>query len=301
MGANRRVFMAQATHAAFDVRHESDAHSVHDRKPVLAAASRHDVKLSIHGDLSAIEHDWRAFEKRAACTAFQTFDWMACWYRNVGVRKDVKPAIVAARDEAGQLLFILPLAVDTGGMVRRLTWFATDLCDYNAPLLVTGFSQRIESSRFLELWRDILGRLQSHPDFRYDLVHFEKMPAMVGTEANPMLGLPMALNPSNAYLTHLSGDWEGFYTAKRSSATRRRDRTKRKRLAESGEVRFVDTENADQIVDSLNILMGQKARSFAAMGVGNIFARPGYTEFYRDIATTASCRSSALAQRTCTT
>ncbi len=165
--------MAQATQAAFDVRHEPDIRPLHDCKFAPAAAARHDIKLSIHNDLSAIEQDWRAFEKQAACTAFQTFDWMACWYRNVGVRKDVKPAIVAGRDEAGQLLFILPLAIEASGMMRRLTWFATDLCDYNAPLLVVGFSQRIESSRFLELWRDILGRLQSHPAFRHDLVHFE--------------------------------------------------------------------------------------------------------------------------------
>ena len=55
-----------------------------------------------------------------------------------------------------------------------------------------------------------------------------------------MLGLRVTINPSGAYLTHLAGDWETFYAAKRSSATRRRDRTKRKRLAEFGEIRFVN-------------------------------------------------------------
>ena len=50
----------------------------------------------------------------------------------------------------------------------------------------------------------------------------------------------MQLNPSGAYETALGADWEQFYTSKRSSSTRRRDRTKLKRLGELGEVKFVD-------------------------------------------------------------
>jgi CelD/BcsL family acetyltransferase involved in cellulose biosynthesis len=85
----------------------------------------------------------------------------------------------------------------------------------------------------------------------------------------------------------LSGDWETFYVAKRSSATRRRDRTKRKRLAESGEVRFVDIASTGEIAATLDVLMKQKSRQLAHMGVVDIFAEPGYPEFYRELATTA--------------
>jgi CelD/BcsL family acetyltransferase involved in cellulose biosynthesis len=110
------------------------------------------------------------------------------------------------------------------------------------------------------------------------------MPDMVGAQANPLRYLGGAVNPSGAYLTHLSGDWDAFYTAKRSSATRRRDRTKRKRLAESGEVRLVTPQGDGDIRGSLDILMQQKARAFARMGVANLFARPGYAQFYRALA-----------------
>jgi CelD/BcsL family acetyltransferase involved in cellulose biosynthesis len=118
-------------------------------------------------------------------------------------------------------------------------------------------------------------------------MYFEKMPERVGAQANPMLGFPVVRNPSNAYLTQLSNDWEKFYAAKRSSATRRRDRTKRKRLAESGEVRFINADSVGDIAGSLDVLIRQKSRQFANMGVANIFAKPGYPEFYRDVATTA--------------
>ena len=66
------------------------------------------------------------------------------------------------------------------------------------------------------------------------------MPETVGAQPNPMRHLGGTINPSGAYLTHLTGDWETFYAAKRSSSTRRRDRTKRKRLAEFGEVKLIN-------------------------------------------------------------
>ena len=98
------------------------------------------------------------------------------------------------------------------------------------------------------------------------------------------------VNPSGAYLTHLTGDWDAFYTAKRSSATRRRDRTKRKKLGEFGEIRFVNPADERDILSSLDTLMAQKARSFARMGVGNLFAKPGYADFYRALASDPATR-----------
>jgi CelD/BcsL family acetyltransferase involved in cellulose biosynthesis len=277
--------MAQATHAAFDARHGVDSHAASNR-PRVSAGARHDVRLSIHNDLAAVEQDWRAFERTAGCTVFQTFDWMSAWYRNIGVRNGVVPVIVTGRDSGGSLLFILPLAIETG-KARRLTWFASDICDYNMPLLAPEFSRHVGRERFLEVWRDLVGRLQSHPDFRYDLIHFEKMPEQVGGQLNPMLGFRAVLNPSNAYLTALGADWDSFYTAKRSSATRRRDRTKRKRLGEFGEVKFVTAAGEQEIRTSFEILKQQKSLQFARMGVANLFAKPGYPEFYREL---AECR-----------
>jgi CelD/BcsL family acetyltransferase involved in cellulose biosynthesis len=275
--------MARTAQAAFDAQDDVDLRSMPDRARASTAA-KSDIRLSVHGDLSELESEWRAFEQIADCTVFQTFDWMSAWHRNIGVRAGVTPAIVVGRDAAGELLFIMPLGVTAGGMARRLVWFASDLCDYNAPLLTPDFARRIDARRFVELWRDIVGRLRSHPDLRYDLIHFEKMPEKVGAQPNPMLAFPVVLNPSHAYLTHLNGDWETFYAAKRSSATRRRDRTKRKRLGEFGQVKFVNPAGAGELASSFDVLMQQKTLQFARMGVPNIFARPGYPDFYREVA-----------------
>ena len=80
--------------------------------------------------------------------------------------------------------------------------------------------------------------LQATPALRHDTIPLDKMPETIGAQPNPLLYLDVQLNPSGAYETALGADWEQFYTAKRSSATRRRDRTKLKRLGELGEVKL---------------------------------------------------------------
>ncbi len=278
--------MTPATNAAFDAQSEVELHAIPERASTQLQLGTPDIRLSIEADLAAIEGEWRAFERHSDCTVFQTFDWVSVWQRHIGARKGAVPVVVAGRDSAGTLLFLLPLAIEKFGPARRLAWLASELCDYNAPLLAPDFSCRIEPEYFLRLWSEIAGRLQSHPDFRYDFVHFEKMPENVGAQANPMLGLPVMRNASNAYMTQLNGDWEAFYAAKRSSSTRRRDRTKRKKLGEYGEVRFVEPAGVEDVSGSFDILMSQKSQQFANMGVPDIFARPGYPEFFREMATT---------------
>ena len=187
--------------------------------------------------------------------------------------------------EAGETLFILPLAV-TPGAVRRLTWLGSDLCDYNGPLLAKACASQLTPERFRELWREIcgaaaVGRAHASRSRRAD----QDAGAGRGQQANPLLALAAGLNPSNAYVADLFGTWTEYYEAKRSSSTRRRDRSKLKRLGEIGEVRFVTPQDRGEIERSVDMLMEQKSRSFARMGVANMFARPGWSEFFAAVAT----------------
>ena len=243
------------------------------------------AEFAIHRDFDSVEEEWRRFEAVADCTVFQSFDWLSCWYRHIGRPSGVRPVIVVGRRE-GDTQLILPLAI-VPGMVRRLTFLGSELCDYNAPLIAPDYAQRVSPIEFLRVWQNILGLLHG----RFDLVELTKMPETVGAQRNPLLALDVGLNPSGAHATQLPANWDEFYQAKRSSGTRRRDRTKRKRLGEFGEVHFVTPRDTGEIARTLDTLMAQKAKSFARMGVGNIFERPGCREFFIDIATNACTRS----------
>jgi CelD/BcsL family acetyltransferase involved in cellulose biosynthesis/predicted ATP-grasp superfamily ATP-dependent carboligase len=270
---------------AFDARADAAA----CRTEQISAASV-TLNVSIHDEFAAVENLWRRFERVADCTPYQTLDWLAAWQRHVGVSDGTRPVIAVASFTNGEPAFLLPLAVEPCGATRRLCWLGQDLNDYNAPLLAKDFAQRVTPEHFAAAWREVRSRIQRAPALRHDWIELEKMPADVGGQTNPFCRLGVAANPSGAHSTGLSDDWKEFYVEKRSAATRRRDRSKRKRLAEFGEISFVTETDARDITRTLQTLMQQKHRLFAHRGIGDMFARSGWREFFLDIAVNAATR-----------
>jgi CelD/BcsL family acetyltransferase involved in cellulose biosynthesis len=254
--------------------------------PPLAALEPADtspsVRLDVHEELASLEQEWTAFQRSAACTVFQTFEWLAKWQQHVGNLRGTRPAIVLGRDAHGGLLFILPLAIEKLGPIRRLTWLGSDLCDYNAPLIARDFCSHV--CDFTALWHDAKRLLQSNPRLCFDFVDLQKMAETVGGERNPLLALPMRRNASSAHVATLGSSWDEFYKAKRSSETRKKERKQLRRLGELGYVRFVDVSDKPEIARTIETLMQQKSKSFARMGVEDLFARPGYRAFWLDVA-----------------
>jgi hypothetical protein len=79
-----------------------------------------DVHLCVHDDLDEICAEWRSFEQHADHTVFQSIDWLANWQRHIGALQELVPAIVIGREADGEILFILPFAVEALGPIRRL-------------------------------------------------------------------------------------------------------------------------------------------------------------------------------------
>jgi CelD/BcsL family acetyltransferase involved in cellulose biosynthesis len=257
--------------------------SAADTAQAAHVLSRSGVHLEIY-DLDEVAGEWKAFERRADHLVFQSFDWLATWQRHVGTRRGTIPAIIVGREIDGETLFILPLAVETRRSFRRLSFLASRLCDYNAPLLAQNFSARVSTERFLLAWRDVLALLRTQPRLRFDFIDLEKMPERVGEQRNPFLDLAVQAHPSGAYLTDLGREWNAFYAQKRSSATRKRERRQLRQLAEHGKLCFVNVEDEDEITRTLTALIEQKSRVFARMGVDDRFARPGVREFFLAVA-----------------
>ncbi len=272
---------------------DAPAEAGHAAVARLADLSREfatDLSFAIHHDLAAAESEWRRFERIADCTAFQTFDWLATWHRHIGQRDGVRPAIAVGTYADGTTALILPLAITATYGVRRLSWFGQEHCDYNAPLLARDFSRRVSPDRFLAAWQALRRQMQRDPRLRHDWIALEKMPQSVGAQLNPFTVLDVTINASGAHLTQLGDDWEKFYYAKRSSATRRRDRAKRRHMSEYGEIRFVTATEVDDARQTLETLFDQKHRTFARRGIPDIFERQGLREFFLDLASNPKIR-----------
>jgi CelD/BcsL family acetyltransferase involved in cellulose biosynthesis len=252
------------------------------------------IALEVHGSLSELEPEWRAFEARADCTPFQTWDWLDAWQRHVGTRNAVTPAVVVGRGRDGEVVVILPLAIERRGLIRRLSFLGSALCDYNAPLIAEGFSRRLDRHGFVALWRRAVVLLGADRRFRFDLIDLQKMPETVGRQTNPFIGLPVRPHPCGAHVATLDADWQRFYAARRSASTRKRERRQLKQLAEHGAIGFLDVRDPDDIRRTIDVLMAQKARSLSRMGVEDFFRRPGYRDFFRAVAVSAGNHVSRL-------
>jgi CelD/BcsL family acetyltransferase involved in cellulose biosynthesis len=255
------------------------------RRDQAASAAPASLHLAFYDGFAAVESQWRRFERVADCTPFQTFDWLAAWQRQVGQRDGVTPVIAVASFGNGDIAFLLPLGIERNRLTRRLCWLGQDVNDYNAPLIARDFAQRVTPETFLTAWKELRARLQREPRLRYDWIELEKMPQTIGGQINPFFHLALAPNPSGAHVAQLGADWKSFYYDKRSSATRRRDRAKRKHLSQFGEVSFVTSANADESGRTIEILMEQKNRLLAHRGIADMFARSGWREFFLDVAT----------------
>ncbi len=221
---------------------------------------------------------------------FQSFDWLATWQCYIGESEGVMPAIVLGTFADGDTAFILPLAIEAKRLAKRLCWLGQDLCDYNVPLLARDFAQRVPPDHFVAVWRQLRERMQRDPLLRHDWIELEKMPETVGGQINPFTYLGVTPNASGAHVTRLGGAWEKFYKEKRSSATRRRDRAKRRHMSEFGEVRFVNAADQDDARSTVETLMDQKSRSFMRKGISDMFAQPGCRKFFLALASNPKTR-----------
>jgi CelD/BcsL family acetyltransferase involved in cellulose biosynthesis len=260
------------------------------RRNQAASVAPAKLNLVLYGEFGAVESQWRCFERVADCTPFQTFDWLLAWQRHVGQRDGVIPVIAVASFPNGDIAFLLPLGVEPKRSARRLCWLGQDLNDYNSPLIARDFSERVTPDGFRAVWDGLRAQMRREPRLRYDWIELEKMPQMISGQINPFFHLTLASNPSGAHFAQLGTDWKSFYYDRRSSATRRRDRVKRKHLSEFGEISFLTSSDAEDTRRTLEILMEQKNRLLAHKGIADMFARPGWREFFLDVATNPATR-----------
>ena len=237
--------------------------------------------LAVYASMQDIESEWRTFERTADRTPFQSFDWLEKWQRHIGSKRGTRPAIVVGRAADGCTLLILPLVIERGRFGARLTWLGSDRCDYNAPLLAPGFSDL--GLDWIAVWRRIKQSILANRSLRFDVVDFDKMPAFVGGQPNPLVALRTTPNANEAHIATLGDDWNAFYRTTRSSSSRKSQRKQLNRLADNGPVRFRTCETPQQIAETLSILVHQKQRALARMGADDIFDSPGARDFYADV------------------
>lgn len=232
----------------------------------------------IFDTFDSIEPVWRSFEESSDNTAFQSFDWLKHWYDNVGGVLNCQACLVVVECPVGKPIMLLPLGIEKRQGVACLIWLGGSVSDYHGPLLSAEFSEKYTPEFFQTMWQAMKVCLPV-----YDAILFEKMPQVIGRQANPFVSLPCIPTASNAHFTQLGTDFNGFLKAKRSSKSIGTEKRKHRRLQEQGNVEFVIASNPEQIKRFLHNMIAQKTRSYIEMGVANLFDSKEMCGFFNAI------------------
>jgi len=220
---------------------------------------------------------WRSLEESGDAYVYQTYDWLSNWYQLVGAKHDLKLCLTAVMDGNGQPLMFLPLAIERHRLWIVLTWLGSSFSDYNAPILANETALRVEKlGGMSKIWRALQRQLP-----RFDYANFERQPAYVGDQPNPLAQLASIENGHAAHSTRLSDDWPTYYTKKRSKKTRHNDRRKRRKLEVHGQSEFLIARTSEDIDLLLTAMLRQKRAYVKALGKTNVLDEPGYDDFLR--------------------
>lgn len=259
--------------------------AVAERAPrLLAALPREQARLwsriSVEGDIAALEAEWRGLESAALVTPYQAYDWVRPFVETVGRAERMQFRFARVLDGSGATLALLPLVVTRRHGTRFAEFIGGKHANYHMGLYRPEFAQALgdEAARalLLEIGAAIGG---------IDALVFINQPASWQGIANPTARLAAGASPSRAYKLALQqGDCEGTLRRSMSKHARKKLTTKRNRFAEFGTSELVRAQSEPEIERILDAFLAQKAARFAQMGLPDPFADPAIRAFLRQAA-----------------
>ncbi len=245
-------------------------------------------RVSIYQNLYDCAVAWRLFEQTAIATAFQQHAWLSAWMATVGKARQVEPRIVLVRDPDGELVMILPFAIERAMGVSTLVWLAQDEADYHGPLIHPKWNSQTPRKELGRILNVVASSIPSA-----DAFSLTKTLAEIDGVKNPLGLLPHVAHPSSGHAISLDhDDFEVFYASLRSKSTRKRDRQRRRRLDESGDVAFtIPTTRADQHA-MLDAILQQKSVWLNERGITDPFGSDEVKAFLHGLIDDHTARSS---------
>lgn len=243
-------------------------------RPAPVSPPFESFRIEVTSNLDDLADCWPTSARpgEAYCYQFQHADLLRIWCKTIGRARQVEPVFVAVRSHAGKPLMLLALGVEYTNGIRILSFLDGGVSDYNAPVLFPDFKGlRFDAADF---WHRLQSRLP-----RYDLAVLEKMPATIDGIENPLASLVTCGRWESCHHVALQGDWQEFETRLPNIRDSRR---RRRKLEKRAAVRFAIAETPQERQRIFDALIRMKRRRFADTAAHDIFADPGYLQFYAD-------------------
>ena len=231
--------------------------------------------VDIFGDLGHAETTWRSLEDpRHFSTAYQRFDFLSAWQRQVGERENFKPFIVVARDVERRPLLLLPLALRHEHGVRAASFMGGKHATFNMALWDKDFAAGTTAADLDALISGIQARSEA------DVLTFQRQPMRWQDLPNPLAILPHQASVNDCPLLTIK---PGAEPATRiSNSLRRRLRSKERKLQTLPGYRSGLAATDSEIERLLEAFFRIKPLRMAEQKLPNVFAEPGIEAFIRN-------------------
>ncbi len=232
------------------------------------------ASVDILHDLVQAEAIWRSLQDRHQfSTAYQRFEFLGAWQRQVGQREGLSPFIVVAHDAERRPLLLLPLTLRYAHGVRTACFMGGKHATFNMALWDREFAATATADDLDALISGI--RAQSGAD----VLELTQQPLRWQGFPNPMALLPNQPSANDCPLLTIAP--EEPPTARISHSFRRRLKGKERKLQALPGYRYRVAETGIEIARMLDAFFRVKPLRMAEQKLPNVFAGPGVEDFIR--------------------
>jgi CelD/BcsL family acetyltransferase involved in cellulose biosynthesis len=242
----------------------------------LAGLKSSNIDIEIAPSWEAVADRWKALEKHAVATPFQSAHWIGNWYDTLGSSAAIEPVVVSIVEPASRRdLMMIPLVRRSENGVRRIEFADLWVTDYNAPLMRPDYDFGSNFER--EIWPKVLATLPPA-----DVLMLRKMPTLLGSIVNPLTKLAGAeASNLNGHIVALGEIWDQYQASLSKSARRELRRRSTKFINEhGGSLRRIT--DIDEALTALQVLQAQQKSRLEARGAKHVFDDPVYQDLYRN-------------------
>lgn len=254
------------------------------------------VRLSTLSELAALRPAWNAL---SAGVPFRTWQWLEAWWRTygdgpAGVHKNCELFVLAMFDTAGELAGVAPWYLQRSASQGRVIRFlgSGEVCsDYLSILCRAG--QEAEVAQSLAGWlaspsvmSDWTGRDDAHA---WDLLELNAVTQGDVVVEQLVENLTLFKHVVHrrpgvrCWRINLPETWQQ-YLAMLSKVQRKHVRRCERAYFDTGRASFHRVENADGLVQGLDILETLHRRRRESLGDCGCFASPPFRTFHREVA-----------------
>ena len=224
---------------------------------------------AVYNHYSGLEALWRRMETEGRCLAFQTYDWISCWYDAARFCGQPEPLIVVVTKKGGEPAWILPLCIYRHKKLQIIAFADLGVTDYAAPVMSRNAPSDKQTIRLM-----LKAALDALP--QSDVVNFQKLADKVDGIPNPLLLLRNVERfPADCHGIRLTEPWPVL--AKKIVQRRLYNgiATKREKLAQHGEVMIRQHSHLETLGPHMDRILEMRRERFEAIG------RPDMPHFWR--------------------